>query len=417
MSSTRHYNKKTLLKKSKNVKLTKKNKKSKIHKTRINKLKGGGVYSEEDILNFHTKIDEFKTLDDIDKALEDMNITLLYYKNKTKINNSNIPINSFFDETLIPEIIKLLNNRKDYITIFIKKKSDDVIKPKLHPILEETFLKLKFETFKRDHTRYFQLLGKIGVPNYSINYFEIPGMLTKSKKSIISAFSSIPKQNNTNNDKGDYDYINSIPIINIKDVNIEKLPEDQNQLVITMKSKAELEVYMGAELVEQMNDKSESKYTLKPIKKIDLQKWVNEINTLKNELDSHLKKLSKEKEEIINEIKFSIEFLNKVLKYMKDINNTKKSNTNLVEQLEKKNKEAEKAEQLEAEKKSKKAKLNKIVMEAEMKERTKRYQMENKYRKSQIEISKAKCKKVAREEFKNNFEKCDSPLYLSSLYF
>ena len=348
-----------------------------------------------------------------------MNITLLYYKNKTKINNSNIPINSFFDETLIPEIIKLLNNRKDYITIFIKKKSDDVIKPRLLPILEETFLKLKFETFKRDQTRYFQLLGKIGVPNYSINYFEIPGMLTKSKKSIISAFSSIPKQNNTNNDKGDYDYINSIPIINIKDVNIEKLPEDQNQLVITMKSKAELEVYMGAELVEQMNDKSESKYTLKPIKKIDLQKWVNEINKLKNELDSHLKKLSKEKEEIINEIKFSIEFSNKVLKYMKDINNTKKSNTNLevVEQLEKKNKEAEKAEQLEAEKKSKQAKLNKIVMEAEMKERTKRYQMENEYRESQIEISKAKCKKVAREEFKKNFAKCDSQLNLSSLYF
>ena len=296
MSSTRHYKKKTLLKKSKNVKLTRKYKKLKIHKTRINKLKGGDLhYTEEELLEFYKKIDEFKTMDDIDEAIRKMNYSQKYYKPKEK---NEISQSTNYEEIysliapklivpLIDKCIELLNNRKKLMNMNIKNKK--TIKPNLSPILFATFKKLKHSKLKKDQIRYFELLGQNNVNNYSINYFDIDN---------------------------DFAYIDSIPIINIKDVSVN----ENNELVIKMGAEQKFEV------VENMENDYDNTYTLKVAPKqviyhgqitkvpVNVDNWVEQINKLKEELT----KLSDEKKNIIMFIEFFIKYSNETIQNYKD---------------------------------------------------------------------------------------------------
>ena len=70
MTTKRHFNKKTLLKKHKKVNLTKKHNKSRLTKSRINKLVGGAPYSTAEINNFERMIlNNLRTSDDCEFAL------------------------------------------------------------------------------------------------------------------------------------------------------------------------------------------------------------------------------------------------------------------------------------------------------------------------------------------------------------
>lgn len=373
MLSTRHYKKKTLLKKSKNVKLTRKYKKSKIHKTRINKLKGGGVYSEEEILNFHKKIDEFKTLDDIDKALKNMEHSLSNYQKKT----SKFPL---IDTHIIPHIIDLLNNRKEFMTILktVDKTSDPI--PIAVPILEAKFKKIKEAQLSQDHIRYFQLLGNSGVPNYSINYFEFPNKIMKFMTSML------PKDNinNNSNTKKNYKFKGSIPIINIKEVQVI-----DKKLVINMKDETEPYIL----------DPTHTNNT------IDLDMWVDKINSLKKELELKITLLNEQKDKEIEFIMKIIERSNEIIK----VRQTAQQN-----EIDKEAEiEAEIEVQRQKERNAQRAKANAYnqgvrnkIREENETIRAKWVQQEKKFKAQEKVKEKEQCVAKAREIYSESLDKC-----------